>query len=121
MIKTHTPGPWFIGSWSGQCFLEHEHGGKNCRYEYRLDTSIPEYKRVVSCGDEHKPMEIIGWNDYGTVLKNTSDANLIAAAPEMLAALKKHLAYMACDAKDWGEYFLEVSNLIDKAEGNQDH
>lgn len=46
-----------------------------------------------------------------------ADAQLMATAPELLQALKKYRDFMATDSADWGEGYLKVSDLIDKAEG----
>jgi hypothetical protein len=88
----HTPGPWFVGAWTGQCHLDHRHDGGSCKYDYTLMAGDEYWRRHVSAGDAAKPLQIVGVDDYGPSLSE-ADARLIAAAPDMLRELKSILEW----------------------------
>lgn len=82
---SHTQAKWVVGSWRGQCHMKHAHGNGNCKYEYTLDNT-GDARKCVSLDDGQT--ELIGWDDYGTVLPDETTAALIAAAPEMYEYVK---------------------------------
>jgi hypothetical protein len=104
--KDHTPGPWHIGS-------EHDDNG-----DYRYD----------SCGWPHfvgDNRQETGRCDYhmATGIQNIADARLIAAAPDLLAALEE-MTDMAADLlpkagpSGWGEIAIDNARAaIAKATG----
>lgn len=88
LAKAATPGPWFKGSWSGQCHLKHMHDRTICQYEYSKSNSD-----CVSISNKEN-FELIGYDDYGTVL-NTKDAAYIAAVnPETVLTLIETIRVM---------------------------
>lgn len=124
---THTPGPWFVGAWNGQCHIDHKHGGGNCKFDYSL--IVDDYfSRHVSAGDANNTLEIAGSDEYGPVLTR-ANARLIAAAPDMLAALHNVRSLISeasmtgfnCNNGDWAERLFAsqqvTSAAIGQAEG----
>lgn len=70
IAEAATPGPWWKGSWSGQCHMPHMHGRGSCKYEYtRKDSDC--------VSTEMENQTLIGYNDYGPVLAER-DAQFIA-------------------------------------------
>jgi hypothetical protein len=86
-ITGFTPGPWFRGSWSGKCHINHKHGSDKCKYDYTLNNSGDYFSRFVSAGSPNSPIEVIGSDDYGPILSEPN-ARLIASAPTMYAELQ---------------------------------
>lgn len=78
LCEKATPGPWFAGSWSGRCYVNHLHSREICEYEHTKDTSGENSKCVSIDNDLY--MGLIGWDDYGTVLRNSYTAQFIAEA-----------------------------------------
>lgn len=97
-MSKHTPGPWFaVGGW--------------------VEVERDDIADICSCCPEDFGQEHIGRN-YKEVMAN---ARLIAAAPELLSALKEIVQSLA-DQDDEGmiEHTLQMSNAraaIAKAEG----
>lgn len=92
-MSKHTPGPWtYSENAYGAVFV---HGGET------LTSSVgTEYKELVAGGNNHNTLTI-------------ANARLIAAAPDLLAALKQIVF-------DWDgepEDMIEASAAIAKAEG----
>ncbi len=88
VAREATPGPWIKGSWHGQCHIDHPHGRGACKYDYTLEK---EYD-CVSLLEEN--VELIGYDDYETVLK-TNNAEYIAAlnpttALELISLVRKY-------------------------------
>lgn len=146
-MSKHTPGPWHVGRVLGQHL---ELGSESCRYcnkDHPLlgvtegKTPYPErFSSTVHLhlwlADEDCPAdtivsadgtEIVGMYDYemGGVCTGMADARLIAAAPDLLEALKKIEALEVRHAADYqaalARWAQEVGNIareaIAKAEG----
>jgi len=98
----HTPGPWTV-----------DHDG-----DY-IGGPTAEGPWVVIGGGNHKAADEELEQDgdrYGVQRK--ADAHLIAAAPDLLVALKKaldHIDYIATE--DWVELHGLMNSAIEKAEG----
>lgn len=87
---SHTPGPWEIHPYADNEGDIHGGDGKLVCMMREGDTA-PE-------------------DDW------SADARLIAAAPELLAALKNHLPWREEPVQGWGEWE-DAVNAINKAEG----
>ena len=103
---THTPGPWHIGSPLRRCTIEHQPGGGGhgtgaCLYEqvgWDIYSPFQIYQdKEYPAHYGHAPDRaengcIVGYTDYEVAGVITLDnAQLIAAAPDLLAALKAAL------------------------------
>lgn len=95
MKEQHTPGPWHWGYFdlSDRLFIAHQ------------DDANPEHTGFLA--------EMQKYNG------NEADARLIAAAPELLEALRKTLCYLECDSDDHQERadHKEAREAIAKAMG----
>lgn len=86
---THTPGPWLADHEGGFIVLNGSHA----------------YSIRDICSDDR------GWN--------AEDLDLLAAAPELLAALKAHLPWQDEPVQGWGCWADAVA-AINKAEGRSE-
>ena len=77
-IAKATKGPWFIGHWTGQCHMEHEHGKGNCVYKYELSGG-DFFGKYVSSGTADERNEIVGAGEDEPML-SYGDADFIAHA-----------------------------------------
>ena len=107
-MTQHTPGPWKVficddgGQWSGWPLAIDATNVVN-------DNGDP--RTVVRTGGQY-PYE---W-DHGTSRDEAvANARLIAAAPELLEALKETLAIAKRD--EFGDYVIRAEAAIAKAEG----
>lgn len=79
--KAATPGPWFTGSWSGRCYMNHAHGKGVCNYEY----TMAQEPGLLACASRPN-LEIVGYDDWGKILSD-KDAAFLAAARNALPGL----------------------------------
>jgi len=87
-MSEFTKGVWHVGSYFGHCSLHHKHGQGDCVYE---DIYCNNKAHVSVTKDDGSHTILISCNEYGDILSK-ADARLIAAAPDLLAALQA-LAY----------------------------
>jgi hypothetical protein len=91
---TTTPGPWRIGSWIGSCHKMH--GGRvghpgpggedGCVYDYKfVEAASSDYYMPGIAGPGSQQMVVD--RHYDSLSISWDDAKLIAAAPDMAAAL----------------------------------
>jgi hypothetical protein len=92
-MHKRTPGPWLVGYWGGQCHKEHpEHprghpgqaGPNPCVY----DTVFREGTGIAAA----EPNTMVVSTSYDELCISEADAQLIAAAPELLDMCKAALA-----------------------------
>lgn len=90
-MSGHTPGPWTVGCLSRRCVKPSHRkghpgsvGADPCVYDHVELLTGGGFERCVSSETD----ELIGYDDYGPVLDNEADAHLIAAAPDLLEALR---------------------------------
>jgi hypothetical protein len=96
-MSGHTPGPWWVRGWAGQ---HEEHGAQIVG---------PTGKQVASSwGGLYEAAPQSEWDRYH------ADAYLIAAAPELLAALRYTVDNADFDSEEFNRLAL---NAIAKAEG----
>ena len=104
-MKTHTPGPWVV-DWPA-----------DGRATPRVTTAGPMFEGATS------PVEICKVSKKeGKCGSGRANASLIAAAPELLEALKKMLAAAKCHydpAVALSEYGALAEVAIARAEGGQ--
>ncbi len=81
-MSGHTPGPWYVGSQSDLLFI--------ITQPPRPSTDDPSGIQDVEVVAQ------IEWYDKGHVVE-LANANLIAAAPDLLAALEAWLAWLGDD------------------------
>lgn len=101
----HTPGPWALGQPGAEQFE---------------DVLVPDGKRVIWAPDG---MEVALARDRGG--ETRANACLVAAAPELLAALKSFMRAPSLGSAGQGSITIEVQSYnrnaaraaIDKAEG----
>ena len=103
----HTPGPWGITA-------DKDEHGEIRTYVGAASSNFPNmYSKYVA--------KIMGWGmDYANDSEQKANARLIAAAPDLLAALKKWREFMVNNYTPeelswWGE----TEAAIAKAEGDQ--
>jgi len=103
----HTPGPWLF-SWEGEgwedgglSIVAHQLG-EVCYIDHRLNGFYQDHERTPRTHEDQQ-----------------ANANLIAAAPELLAALKMAVDLMENYDVDAavGKQFRLLTDAIDKAEG----
>lgn len=97
-MSKHTPGPWTINdARDGQSVL------------FQIESSV----------QADKPEVIVAMLDDGntSVSEQRANAHLIAAAPELLDAVKDLRDYLAEYEPDGGELAQRVAQIIAKAEG----
>jgi len=88
-MMTHTPGPWTVGDLINM-------GGYRDYYQ-------------ISCSPEHGDLNIEISNPFGTELEETkANARLIAATPDLLAALERLVADV-----DAEEYINQTAHSTD--------
>jgi hypothetical protein len=118
----HTPGPWFVRYCDDESFMcmtvisSSDHGpSNNSVFENEDDTIAVVYHQCNPTVKSEEPDEA------------DANARLIAAAPDLLNALKKVIDDLALRAKIKGEKSLDISDgilycaqkAINKAEGSQ--
>lgn len=126
-MSKHTPGPWLVGSWGGQCKKVHSgtryHPGKGgddpCVYEPVFYADICE----IACASGG----MVVTTEYDELRIKPEDALLIAAAPDLLEACEAHIAALGTkirDGKDRPEYreaiyqaYTKMVGAIAKARG----
>lgn len=94
-MSAHTPGPWTVGSWAGQCKKTHDgmrwhpgasHATDPCVYEsFLLEGGVG-----IAASDGAMVVE----STYEGLVMSEADGALIAAAPDLLAALRNCLAQL---------------------------
>jgi hypothetical protein len=99
-VSTHTPGPWW---WDGKP------GESNLRCgdaeQCETDGSVLRYA----------PYEGMWFSRYGSDIEDAANARLIAAAPELLAALER--AADALEAVSQDHEVIDARATIAKAKG----
>jgi hypothetical protein len=90
---SHTLGPWTAGYWSGACHVpahveaRHHPGPPECHYDYQLNP-MTEDGSFVGIASTDPTADVVG-TAYDELKIRYADALLIAAAPDLLAALKR--------------------------------
>jgi hypothetical protein len=82
--NNHTPGPWFVSGWA----------------------ILEEGSRTVIC-------EVLPWDASGSRAEDLANCNLIAAAPDMIAALKVVLECGSVADQWWVDL---VKDAVNKAQ-----
>ena len=80
---SHTPTPWKLGAWSGQCKIDHGttyHPGVKggCSYTYRFLAS-EDWEGCISAGDAESHIELIGYDESGPILSRANAAFIVQA------------------------------------------
>ncbi len=84
--KAATPGEWFHGDWSGQCFDEHQHSRETCNYKYTKNVGAPA---VGMSGQENH--HVISWGD----VSKCNAAHIAANNPDHVLKLNALIREMA--------------------------
>ena len=126
---THTPGPWFVAS-------NHDDGGVLSDFGRMRDSQNDEAECILGGGDDYQspckntPLgpRVICWTQMNETPEggdaitdeDRANANLIAAAPDLLKELK-YLVQEYEEAVDWIPQYVAAANgakaAIAKAEG----
>jgi hypothetical protein len=129
---SHTPGPWKAGYWSGQCHIpehvaaRHHPGGKGgCVYDpifYPMEED--KYGGVSFVGIVNEAGETVVGTEYDALKISMDDARLIAAAPDLVAALKALISYpgvidVLAPIDSLGSLRALAESAIAKAEGTR--
>lgn len=115
----HTPGPWRAGYWSGRCHIQHRHDGTSCVY---VDEFHPmgEDGSFVGIAAAEPGVSVVSLS-YDELKIRVADAVLMAAAPELLAALKEardRIHVEGCGVDGLHRMLcVRLTAAIDKAEG----
>lgn len=114
MNAQHTPGPWTI-SWYN-CTMDKEdveHAKSKGNMNAKVGDVLWRAPRSIGpCGSEHSH-----WGG-DLLMVEEADARLIAAAPELLEALKDALCALECCGKEYPAAS-KASAAIAKATGSQ--
>lgn len=95
MDRGFTPGPWRVGSWSGQCHKIHGDGRSGhpgpggvdgCVYDHTFRPSEPGDCYVAGIAGP-EPQQMVVEVSCDSLSMRRNDARLIAAAPDMYAVL----------------------------------
>ena len=91
----HTPGPWFVGQPSGSGTPDSckQSDGKPYREHSSVLTKIGEHEKLVA----HVYQGTGGVGSEAALDEQSANANLIAAAPDLLAALDELLMHHELD------------------------
>lgn len=116
-MSKHTPGPWFLGDWS-------QDNGPN---KTTIEAQEPEVIPPGGSGiwpDGVRCMKVASVEDSSFDEQTTAaNARLIAAAPDLLEALKEAERFVNCHSEDWyiaGQTLLaKIRAAISKATGGK--
>lgn len=122
----HTPGPWRIGGAHGECIQ-----APMPSFNFIEFTTKPGYQTILDCRESYMTIGVQPWirfepNAFSEMQE--ANARLIAAAPEMLAALEEATGMIASewcrlpydsthDCGDANCTATKFSRLIAKAKG----
>lgn len=84
-----TPGPWVTGYWSGQCHIDHKHGGAHggCVYDYELNRADDDFFGRCVVSAMTRESEICGTSDYGPIATREDAIFVAAFNPQQALAL----------------------------------
>lgn len=86
---SHTPGPWAVGHWSGQCNLSHAGTTHHHGPSHATDPCV--YTKVLCHGYGGIAAVdggMVAQSTYDGMEATAEDLRLMAAAPDLLAALQ---------------------------------
>jgi hypothetical protein len=101
MKAKHTPGPWLVGVGAGHCF----HEGNRVAIVGHDDSSGEVTEFTIA--------EVWSTSDDSDI----ADGHLIAAAPELLAALEEALRIEQSSGQDWQPWAEAARSAVTKARG----
>ena len=110
----HTPGPWRLGTWSGQCHKE-SHQGISHPGPRGVDPCVyTPYLMGGLYGIAADNGQMVVSIEYDELVVSEADANLIAAAPELLEAAQTALSALESIANEMtvGDRFTNAGQLL---------
>lgn len=112
---THSPTPWHIGYWTGQCHIKHLHGNGGCKYDYSIHSDTEWSDSCICAGNKNNPITIINGKEEQEPF-DVANVKFIVKAVNMHEELIKVCQWsLACMKDENTSLKTELEKLVKKA------